>query len=250
MKRQQFNSNREGSRANVKGLLMPDKEVRRVRGPYRNGIKRRREIIESAATVFGRFGYAGGTLRQIAEEVGVTPAALARHFDSKEGLLIAVLDYWDAENDRLIPPSVHGLDRFKHLPNSVRQHMANRGLIEMFLTVATEASNPSHPANEFVRSRYERVIGNGIVELKLARDLGQVLPMSNAEIEAEVRGVYAMMDGIQLQWLLDSRLDVVATFKQGLGDIISKWTNSEVVWEEPSLTAIQAPLPVPARPPA
>ena len=212
-----------------------------VRGPYKNGIKRRREIIESAARVFGQFGYAGGSLRQIAQEVGVTPAALTRHFDSKEGLLVAVLDYWDEENDRTIPRSRQGLDRFLGMPTSVLHHTMDRGLIEMFLTVAAEASNPRHPANEHIRRRYERVIGNGVRELTRARELGQVHPMSDSEIVAEVRGAYALMDGIQLQWLIDPTIDLVATFKRCLGDIISKWTGHEVDWDAVARDGAETP---------
>ncbi len=202
-----------------------------VRGPYKNGIKRRREIIESAAKVFGQFGYAGGSLRQIAQEVGVTPAALTRHFDSKEGLLLAVLDYWDEENDRAIPRSRQGLDRFLGMPTSVHHHTLDRGLIEMFLTVAAEASNPHHPANEHIRRRYERVIGNGVRELTRARDLGQVHPMTEEEIVAEVRGAYALMDGIQLQWLIDPSIDLIGIFKHGMGEIIGRWTGRPVDWD-------------------
>ncbi len=65
------------------------------RGPYRTGIKRRREIVDAASRIFARYGYAGGSLRQIAGDVGVTPAALARHFDNKYGLLQAVLTHWE-----------------------------------------------------------------------------------------------------------------------------------------------------------
>jgi AcrR family transcriptional regulator len=220
---------------------VPDESNAKIRGPYRNGIKRRREIVEAASNVFGRFGYAGGSLRQIAGLVGVTPAALTRHFDSKEGLLIAVLQHWDAETDRLRLPSHRGLSRFEHMPDSVYHHTLDRGLIEMFLTVATEASNPGHPANEFIRDRYDRVIQRGIEELTRARELGQVLPMSDSRIEQEVRCAYALMDGIQLQWLLDPNLDVVAAFKHGLGRMISDWTGSEFVWPVDALPTLDTP---------
>ena len=204
-----------------------------VRGPYQNGIKRRREIVESAAKIFGQYGYGGGSLRQIAGEVGVTPAALTRHFDGKEGLLLAVLDYWDEVNDRQSPTNLRGLDRFIAMPDRVKFHTLDRGLIEMFLTVAAEASNPRHPAHEAVRRRYERVISNGVLELRQAIDLQQVLPMSDERILAEVRGAYAMMDGIQLQWLIDPSIDLVDIFRHCLGRVISGWTGTEVTWSIP-----------------
>ncbi len=53
-----------------KGCPMPREAL--TRGPYRNGIRRRREIIESAAKVFGQFGYAGGSLRNTVPQQSVT----------------------------------------------------------------------------------------------------------------------------------------------------------------------------------
>ncbi len=55
------------------------------RGPYRSGIKRRREIIDAASLVFARYGYAGASLRQMADDVGVTAAAFSRHFAQQGG---------------------------------------------------------------------------------------------------------------------------------------------------------------------
>jgi AcrR family transcriptional regulator len=201
-----------------------------VRGPYKNGIKRRRDIVESAARVFGRFGYAGGSLRQIADEVGVTPAALTRHFGSKEGLLEAVLAYWDTEADRQLPASLRGLDYYLSLPASLVDHMRDRGLVELFLTMSAEASNPNHPARDFIRERYARVVLQGVAYLREARSAGQILPMDDDLIESEARGVFALMDGVQLQWLLDPTMELVAVFGQSLGHILTRWTGVEHSW--------------------
>ena len=71
--------------------------ARSARGPYRNGVKRRREIVMAAALAFGQYGYHGASLRQIADHVGTTNATLIAYFGSKEGLLIAVLEHWREE---------------------------------------------------------------------------------------------------------------------------------------------------------
>jgi AcrR family transcriptional regulator len=64
------------------------------RGPYRNGVVRRRQIVMAAAVAFGQYGYHGASLRQIADQVGATNATLIAYFGSKEGLLVAVLEHW------------------------------------------------------------------------------------------------------------------------------------------------------------
>lgn len=51
----------------------------------------RQEILDHAADLFVEFGYERTSLRQIAERVGVTKAALYYHFASKEALLDALI---------------------------------------------------------------------------------------------------------------------------------------------------------------
>ena len=57
-----------------------------TRGSYAKGVARREEILESALDVIGRKGYQNASLKEIAEVVGVTPAALLHYFGSKEEL--------------------------------------------------------------------------------------------------------------------------------------------------------------------
>ena len=51
----------------------------------------REQILSSAAQLFIEQGYYGLSMRQIAESVGVTKAALYYHFDDKEDLFLAIL---------------------------------------------------------------------------------------------------------------------------------------------------------------
>ena len=48
--------------------------------------------------------------------------------------------------------------------------------------------------------------------------------MTDEQIEIEARGVFALMDGMQLQWLLDPSLPVVAMFQAQLDMILERWT--------------------------
>jgi len=46
----------------------------------------------------------------------------------------------------------------------------------------------------------------------------------DAAVVAEVRKLYALMDGIQLQWLVDPDLDTAALFGAAVADFLFKWT--------------------------
>ena len=193
------------------------------RGPYRTGIRRREQIVTAAIAVFGEHGYAGGSIRTIADRVGVSHAALLQHFGSKEGLLTAVLQEWDRQTVEASLADVDGLDYFYRLPEVMGAHLSNRGLLELFTTIAAEASSPAHPAHAFIQARYTTNLATLAAHLQQAVDAGDIAPLSSTEIQIEVRLVTAVLDGIGLQWLLDPSTDVVTSVGTYITRTIAGW---------------------------
>jgi hypothetical protein len=58
--------------------------------------------------------------------------------------------------------------------------------------------------------------------------------MDDETIVAEVRSIFAMMDGIQLQWLLDPDVDLVRIFSHALSRYLERWTGRPVVLPLPA----------------
>ena len=56
------------------------------------GPERRRQIIEAAADLFARNGFRGTTTREVAAAVGVSEAAVFKHFPTKEELYAAIIE--------------------------------------------------------------------------------------------------------------------------------------------------------------
>ena len=54
--------------------------------------ERRRQIIESAATLFSRRGFRGTTTREVAQAVGVSEATVFKHFATKQDLYTAIIE--------------------------------------------------------------------------------------------------------------------------------------------------------------
>jgi AcrR family transcriptional regulator len=195
----------------------------RSRGPYRNGIRRREQIVAAASSVFAEFGYTGGSVRAIADRVGVSAASLLQHFGSKEGLLTAVLEDWDRRSVEGRLTGVTGLDYFRRLPEVMGANLENRGLLELFSTIAAEASSPTHPARAFIQRRYTDNLSTLARHLREAVEAGEVAPLADADIQQEVRLVTAVLDGIGLQWLLDPSTDVVAAVNAYVTHSINRW---------------------------
>lgn len=193
------------------------------RGPYKTGVRRREQLIAMAVDVFAEHGYAGGSIRTIAEKAGVSHATLIQHFGSKEGLLAAVLEDWDRRTVHDGLADVSGLDYFRRLPEVMAAHQANRGLLELFTTIAAEASSPTHPAHAFIARRYTGNLATLADHLREAIQAGDIAPLTDAEIQVEVRLVTATLDGVGLQWLLDPSTDVVASVSMYVDRAIAAW---------------------------
>ena len=56
--------------------------------------ERRVQILDAAAELFSRRGFAGTTTREIAAAVGTTETVLFRHFPTKQSLYAAILEHW------------------------------------------------------------------------------------------------------------------------------------------------------------
>lgn len=174
--------------------------------------------------MFGEFGYVGGSLRAIAERVGASPATLIQYFGSKEGLLAAVLEDWTVQTGRsTLPESARGLAYFRQMRDLMEFHVHHRGLLELFITIAAEATNPGHPAREFIQERYANGLQLWTRKLREAIEDGEAAPMTDQQIEAEIRILVAVLDGIELQWLLGADIDLPGLISTHVEQAITRW---------------------------
>jgi TetR/AcrR family transcriptional regulator, transcriptional repressor for nem operon len=59
----------------------------------RKGERTRQHVIETAARVLNRHGYAGSGMSELMEATGLAKGGIYRHFDSKEALAVEAFDY-------------------------------------------------------------------------------------------------------------------------------------------------------------
>lgn len=192
------------------------------RGPYSNGIARRRQIIETATKVFGQHGYHGGSLRQIADEIGVSASALIRHFGTKAELFTAVLDHSDSDKTKLSITQNRGIAALRSFAAVTHINVHNRGLVQLLLSTASESTDPSHPAHEFIATRYAHLLENLSAAFRDACADGDIRQLTETEIEHEARGYIATMDGLGLQWLIDPTMDLEATAEHVYGQMLER----------------------------
>ena len=138
---------------------------------------------------------------------------------------MAVLEDWDRRSVEARLTGVTGLDYFRRLPEVMGDHLENRGLLELFSTIAAEASSATHPARAFIQRRYADNLTTLATHLREAAEAGEIAALTQADIDQEVRLVTAVLDGIGLQWLLDPSTDVVASVTAYITHGTTRWRN-------------------------
>lgn len=175
----------------------------RPRGSYAKTEARRQEILTAAFEVFSTSGYRAGSLKDVADKVGLSQAGLLHHFPSKEALLEAVLTLRDEESiTRTGALTAQGIEMLRGLVELTRYNTTIPGLVALYCVLSAEATDPDHPAHEYFQRRYTWVRGTMTEAFdELARQ-GQL--RSGIAPSTAARQLVALMDGLQVQWLLDN----------------------------------------------
>jgi AcrR family transcriptional regulator len=162
--------------------------------------------------VFGQRGFRGGTLQQVAERVGGTPGAILKLFGSKENLLIAVLEHWGAVTSELVGFDNRGYQRLEGFKRLMSYHTEHVGLLQLYTTMAAEATTIEHPAHDFMTNRYQSTLADMRQLFRDGGEQGQFRLMGDDEINREAQLLLATMDGLEVQFLLDPSTDLEGSF--------------------------------------
>lgn len=185
-----------------------------ARGQRLRGPERKAQIIDVATDLIGERGYWGVSIQDIATRCAITDTAVLHHFGSKESLLLAVLENRD-ERDRSALADLLGLARgelYDRLPEValvdfcdalVQRNASQPAIVALYAVLDAEALNPDHPAHQYFQERERLVIES------FARTA------SKLPLDPQVRGrlVLSLMDGLQLRWLRDRSVDLLAQWR-------------------------------------
>lgn len=178
-------------------------------GAYAKGVARRQAILDRAIEVFEERGAEGTSLRKIAEALGVSHAALLHYFDSREQLLVAVYEHHER---RRMETSGDGSarDAVTNLVVAATANVRVPGFVELYTgLVATSLEAEGTPSREFFTDRFEQVRADAARRIRRDQAAGTVRDDVDADTIAAL--LVAASDGLQVQWLLDPRIDLETT---------------------------------------
>lgn len=190
---------------------------------YPKGERRRSEIVRAAFGAFSTVGYRNASMVQIAATVGVSRAGLLHHFPSKESLLAAVLQERDRVNASLFWDdfdATDGVEYFARLVRTIEHNASTPGAVGLYAILAAEASDPDHPAHDFFIERYtwlRRELREAFADVA-----SRGLLRDGVDPDGLEHDVIALMDGLQVQWLLDpTSVDMAARLRTRLQDLLT-----------------------------
>jgi AcrR family transcriptional regulator len=179
----------------------------RPRGTYPKGVARRQEILDAAIVVFAERGGGRTSLRAIAQEVGVSHAALIHHFGSLERLLVEVYEA-GAKSLSHAEPDPDGASPVEIMRLSAERNHSVPGMVELYSTLVASALEDGHPeATAYVSERFSAVRAKLVEQIRDRQAAGRI----RADVDpAQVAAlVVAASDGLQTQWLLDPDVDLL-----------------------------------------
>jgi AcrR family transcriptional regulator len=205
------------------GAARTEPAAARVAKPQARTVERREDVLRAAMNVFGQRGYNKGALVEVADQAGMTHAGVLHHFGSKEKLLVAMLQYRDGEEAAGVPgrAQTEGPAFLGHLVDTVAENTRRPGVVQTYTVLSGESVTEGHPAQGYFRDRF-----HGLRD-KIAGVLAEVTGRDAAEPEVrdDATAIVALMDGLQVQWLLDPEsVDMPRIVNSMLDEIIDRLT--------------------------
>jgi AcrR family transcriptional regulator len=196
-------------------------QQRARRGSYAVGTARRATIVDAAVEVFSSTGFHKGTLRDVADKVGLSQAGLLHHFPSKEHLLQAVLGWRDDDAAaQLGDPVPEGIDLLRALVELARRNQGTPELVRLHVVLSAEGTSVDHPLHTYFSTRSVAVLALVRGAFEHAEAHGGLKP--DVDLGSATRGLLALWDGLQVQWLFHpDDVDVAADLQRYLQSLLT-----------------------------
>lgn len=139
----------------------------------RKGAETRQRVLDSAARLFSRRGYAGTSIRDISQACGLKAAAIYHYFASKEDLLLAVETEAFAQLTAIIDAAIKvDADPWERLESACTAHLEGVLRNREFINVTIRELPENHSALvrqklRYLREQYENIFRNLVNALPL-----------------------------------------------------------------------------------
>ena len=174
------------------------------------GHQSREAILDVAERHFGDQGFRKGSIAAIAEEVGMSDPGLLHHYGSKAGLLTSLLEQrFSVDKVKLREDEELAAGELFALWQGITEENTKRRIgVRLLMVILAESFAADHPARSYFQERYRHVRDILTAHVEQGQERGDIPRDVSARNLAT--GLIAMLDGLQMQWLLDDSTDMPA----------------------------------------
>ncbi|WP_347038380.1 TetR/AcrR family transcriptional regulator [Glutamicibacter halophytocola] len=191
-----------------------------TRGTYRKTAQRREQILEAAFAIFAKNGYTASSVNEIARAVGITQTGVLHHFaGGKLALLTAVLQRRDALAEENLRGKT-GREFLAALVEISRVQASQRGVVQLYRNLSTEAVDPEHPAHNYFRERLGRIIE--AVTQAFSEVLAEDGLKPGIEPRAAALNTLAMTEGLEALWPQGLDVDMAEGIRWHINGFLAK----------------------------
>jgi AcrR family transcriptional regulator len=168
---------------------------------------RQRQILDAAATCFGRRGFHVATMQDICAEAGMSPGSVYRYFRSKEELIVALVEADGAKHIARIEAVRDQPDVFAALQVLADQTLETLNDPELCLLhaeICAETHRNPH-VKEIVRTTNAAILDSLAETLRLAQERKAIDTNLDPRLTAEL--LVAIVDGLGRRQSLYPELD-------------------------------------------
>ena len=158
-------------------------------------------ILDSALAEYAQAGFNGTSLERIAAGAGLSKAGVLHHFASKSAIPFALLAARDDAGARLTEAESTSLDVLRSLVTVAERDLTQPLETRVFAVLSGEAVGLESPLRSWFRERYALLADQIVEALENARAQGLI--RDDVDTEAVTAEALAVMDGLQLQYLLN-----------------------------------------------
>lgn len=189
---------------------------------WRNRDRRRQIILREAIRLLGDRGYDGFGLQELATNCGLSKPGLLHHFNSKEQLLVSVLEDRDARNEELVSTMITSAETLDLPPALVRsklreiirsivaENALQPELVRFRVRLRSDSLSPHHPAYEYMRQSQKEKI------TRLAKNIA----IFSINPENAARHVVTSVSGLEEQWIREDLSFDLAKVSSDIIDVI------------------------------
>ena len=198
--------------------------ARGQRGPYSRTKERREAIADAALALVVEHGHRGLTTLAVAQRAGMSEAGVLYHFPSRDAVLVAALARFDALQ---ISPLAEG-EVLATAPERAAANVRRTNVARLYAALLVEASDPDHPAHEYLKERGRAARSIHTHEIELLQKREQV--PASVDARRAAAWILAAWDGLQNHWLVDPVFDIEVELRLLIDVVLARtWAGTQSV---------------------